>query len=795
MDETLSDAPTSWPQYPYSLKAQGISVTNCEAEPIQTPGCIQPHGVLLVLRMSDFSILQVTENCSRLLGAEPAMLLSAPIRNIIGPENELTLRTMLTAEDLHEKPHYLCRVSIPWENHVFDVVIHEVEGLLLVEMELVSPDTFAHEQDYFPIVRKTIRQLQDCSGLRELSQVLTENVHIMTGLDRVMIYKFHPDESGEVIAESRNPDVTAFLGLRYPAYDIPQSTRHIFQKIWIRPLNDADGAPQELVPLINPDTRRALPMIHCQLRGASVMYTEYLKNMGVSASLTMSLRQGGTLWGLIVGHHQTPTSFPHQMRLACEAVAQVASTHLRAAEEREHLAYSLKLEKTHQLLIMQAAHHGLEALTTGLLTLLDGISCGGAAVFHTKRWWKVGITPSDTQLSALSAWLKENPQLYSHNKRRAYITDALYKDYPKAQDMAEVASGLIAIPFAPGASGWILWFRPEVLQTVSWGGDPHTKPQRIGPHGPRLTPRQSFAVWSESVRLQSQPWQLVEVESASDLRVQLLEIVVKKSEQLADLNEQLVRVNQELDAFTQMVSYDLKEPLRGIQRLTQHLLEDASAIIQEKRPTVLHILRLAKRMDNLIDALLQFSQVGRSSLKSQEILDLHAVLEESMDMLGVRLTDPKVKIRIPRPLPKVVGNRVMVREIFFHLLQNAIKYTTKNCVHIEIGYLAPTEAHSLANEPSGAATRVIFYIKDDGIGIDPKDFERIFQVFRRLHGRREYGGGAGIGLCIVKKIVERLHGSIWVQSALGHGSTFYFTLQSDTEASHDAEKNSSLDQI
>ena len=174
-----------------------------------------------------------------------------------------------------------------------------------------------------------------------------------------------------------------------PAHDIPLPAREIFKRIWIRPLPDAAGPLVELLPLANPESGQALNMTHCALRGASVMYTEYLANMGVAASLTMPIMRDGELWGLIACHHATPVRFPYPVRAACELLAQVASLQLKSAEHTEQLAYRLKLEHVHHQLVARSAREGdLLALTAANHpSLLDAIDAGGAAVYHADRWW------------------------------------------------------------------------------------------------------------------------------------------------------------------------------------------------------------------------------------------------------------------------------------------------------------------------------------------------------------------------------------------------------------------------
>ena len=546
----------------------------------------------------------------------------------------------------------------------------------------------------------------------------------------------------------------------------------------MRPLPDAAAPPMELMPLVNPDTGRPLDMTHCALRAASVMYTEYLQNMGVAASLTMPILVDGRLWGLIACHHYAPTTFPYQIRAAAEFLAQVVSLQLRAAEDREQLVYRLKLEAVHGQLVTQAAEEGgLSAMTDGAPTLLDAMEAGGAAIFHRDRWWRVGRTPTDRQLDALRTWLETRPEFDSAT-HPVYATNALARDYAAGAEWADVASGVLAVPLSRPRRNLMLWFRPEEIQTVTWAGDPHVKPTTVGPHGPRLTPRRSFELFVESVRQRAAPWRMVEIDAALRLRVLLMELVVTRAEQLAELNADLQRSNEDLDAFAYIASHDLKEPLRGISKYAHQLLESANTLEEENRTRLGALMRLTNRMDSLLESLLHFSRVGRATLEQKEV-SLVRVVEEALEIVEARRQEVPTDV-VLHPLPAIVCDRVRVREVFVNLIGNAPKYNDKPLRRIEVGWVAADQAAEQPL-PQGASTDVVFFVRDNGIGIDRRHYGQIFKMFRRLHGRDEFGGGTGAGLTIVQTLVERHRGRVWLDSTPHVGTTFFFTLGAAAE--------------
>jgi light-regulated signal transduction histidine kinase (bacteriophytochrome) len=771
-----------WGSGAYSIKRHGTTLATCDSEPVQTPGCIQAHGALLVLRPGNLEILQASENTLQHLGEDAASLLGQPIARVVGAAHEARLHEMFVSESLGRGAAYAFTLPARAGTAALDVCMHTSGGVAILEFEATGRAGYRADDDFFMLVKAAVGRLQAPGSVRTFCQQVTQEVRAITGLDRVMAYRFHADHHGEVIAESKRDTLDPWLGLHYPAADIPQPAREIFKRIWIRPLPDAAGPLVELVPLAHPDTGAALDMTHCALRGASAMYSEYLANMGVAASLTMPIMRDGELWGLIACHHHTATHFPYEVRAACELLSQVASLTLKSAEQAEQLAYRLRLEDVHQSLVVRSAREGdLLALTAYEPSLLDAIDAGGAALYHLNRWWCIGNVPELARLDPLAEWIYERPEFAPESAstaRPVFATDALASLCPAAVGLEDVASGLLATVFARQRRGLLVWFRPQTMRTVKWAGNPSDKPQTPGPQGMRLSPRASFEVFIESVRGRSQPWSDIEVDAALRLRMLVLELVISRSERLADLNADLARSNEELDAFAYVASHDLKEPLRGIHRYAHQLLESAQANgadTGEDLQRLESLMRLTLRMDTLLDSLLHYSRVGRMELEF-EAADLNAVVADAIEMAGARRGEIHSSIDIPRRLPVVQCDSVRVCEIYSNLLTNALKYRRQAAAHIELGYIGAGEAADRPNAPAASAGQDIFYVRDRGIGIDKRHYETVFRLFKRMHGRDEFGGGVGAGLTIVQKLVHRHGGRVWIDSVLDVGTTFYFTL-------------------
>lgn len=762
---------------PYSTKRDGLTFNNCDSEPVQTPGCIQAHGGLLVLRIVDLCILQASENIRSVVGYEVAALLNRPIREVIGEDGEIQLRGLLTAQSTDCNPLYLLTLPANFNGNgiadALDVTCHTIDGIVILEFESTGR-TDTDIQDYYASLKITVARLQNARSLSQFCDLVTDEIRGLTGMSRVMIYKFHEDGHGEVIAESKQPTLSPWLGLHFPAEDFPKPARDVFSKIWLRPIPDISGDLAELVPLVNPDTNKPLDMTYCFLRGVSVMYTEYLHNIKVTGSATMAIRRDGNLWGLIACHHYDgPKHVPYQVRSACELLAQVVSLQHNVAEDKDHLVYRLKLANIHQQLLSIAARTGgIAALAENAPLLLDGIVSGGAAVYQNGHWTSVGNTPSESQLKELGHWL--NKVKFPDKSHTLYATDCLMRDYPVATGFAETASGLLVLPLSRHSGDLIMWFRPETRQTVNWAGNPLDMPMVTGPNGPRLTPRKSFELFEESVQERSLPWKQVELEAAANFRLQLVEVVVEYAEQRASINTELAHSQEELDAFKYVASHDLKEPLRGIHQYAFQLAEDAALLNDKDRSKLDRMVRLTMRMDTLLNSLLHFSRIGKAAL-TLELVDLNEVVAEAVEMVGGSELE-KLELIIPRLLPKIRCNRAWCREVFINLISNSMRFNDDVLKRIEIGTIAVGELHSRSGFPVGSDYQLIFYVADNGIGIEPKYFTQIFKLFKRLHGRDEYGGGTGTGLTVVRKLVERHRGKIWLDSVPRKGTTFYFTL-------------------
>ncbi|MBD2345302.1 ATP-binding protein [Anabaena subtropica] len=738
-----------------------VDLSNCNKEPIHIPGFIQPHGVLLALKLVDLTILQVSNNTFNVLGIHPEQLLNQHLSCLLETEQINLLEDCLTNEDLPIVNPIEFSIKSTDKTLHFDGISHRSNEVLILELEPHFSEKSNVFFRFYHLVKLAMLKLQGAINVTEISCILAQEVQKITGFDRVMVYRFDEQWNGKVIAEIKPEYLTSYLGLHYPASDIPQQARKLYSQNWLRLIPDAKYQPVEIIPINNPINNQPLDLSRSVLRSVSPLHIEYMQNMGVAASMSISILKNQKLWGLIACHHQSPKYIPYEVRSACEFLGQMTSIEMSAKEDSEDTEDKIKVKSVHSKLVeyMSAENNFIDALINHQPNLLELVNAQGAAVCSNGNYFTVGKAPANPDIQNLVEWISQNLH------EDIFYTDSLATVYPDAENLRDVASGLIALSISRSQKNYVLWFRPEVIQTINWAGNPHKPVEVIANGGVRLSPRKSFDLWKETVLLKSHPWKPYEVNAALELRSAIIGVVLRKADELAQLNIELERSNQELDAFAYIASHDLKEPLRGIHNYSNFLMEDYGEIIDTSgKEKLFTLIRLTQRMEDLIDSLLHFSRLGRVDLSMQDT-DLNEIVHRILDMLSGRIEETGVEIRIAQPLPVVYCDRIQIGEVFSNLIANAIKYNDKAHKWIEIGYFE--------NPP----LPVTFYVRDNGIGIREKHFDAIFRIFKRLHSPSKYGGGTGAGLTIAKKIVERHSGIIWLESTYGEGTTFYFTLQ------------------
>lgn len=727
---------------------------------LHTLNQVQPHGAILVLQEPDMTVLQASRNVSKLVGQTAEDLIGKSLEDIFDSYQADKLMQGLAAGNLDlMNPSKVWIRRVGDDYGVFDAIVHRsADGFLVLELEPSLLQENIPFLGFYHLTRGSINQLEAGANLTQFFQTIVQEVRNVTGFDRVMLYRFDQDNHGEVVAESKIPEMEPYMGLHFPESDIPLPARKMFVSNWIRTIPDATAEPVDIYPPLNPQTHQPTDLTQSILRSPFPCHLEYLHNMGVGSSLTISLMKDQKLWGLIACHHRTPRQIPYELRKACEFLGRVIFSEIANREEEADHHYRMKLSQVQTSLINAMSRHDnfIDALVQGDPNLLDLANASGAAVCFNGRWTMIGRTPSEEELNYLTQWLVK------HVSEDVFYTDSLPQIYFEAERFKNIASGLLAIPISKRS--FVLWFRPEVIQTVNWGGDPNKAYVLKGNdlEDFRLCPRQSFALWKETVRLKSLPWQAAEVKTALEFRKAIVNIVLRQAEELALLAQDLERSNAELKKFAYVASHDLQEPLNQVANYVQLLeMRYDSALDEDAKEFINFAVDGVGLMQTLIDDVLAYSKVDLKGIECQ-LMNVEDAVTQAIANLRGRIAETQALVTYD-PMPHLVADSTQLMQLFQNLIGNAVKFRQSE---------QPPRIH-ISVERTEESWK--FGVHDNGIGIDLKFSDRIFVIFQRLHTRDEYPG-SGMGLAICKKIVECHRGQIWVESELGQGATFYFTL-------------------
>ncbi len=739
-----------------------FDITECASEPIHLLGSVQSHGALLALAKPALTVTVASANTAALLGVAPGALLGLPVSDILGTEQARQLGE--AASDDGAAAIIPVRLEERETGYQLEVSVHAADGLVICEFEPPADQPFRFSS-FYPGARRALLQLQGTRTVTGLCEAAVRQLRAFTGYDRVVAYRFDGDGPGEVIAEDIAPGWEPWLGLWFPAIDVPPQARRLYLRNWIRVIADVDDHGAALVPPLRPGTQRPLDLSGAALRTVSGYHLEYLRNIGVRGSMSVSLIKDGRLWGMIACHSGAPRRLTADQRAACEMFGIALSLQLDSVEDRQRAAGEAAARRVLQQITEAADATGPERFGEHVVAhsarLRDLVAADGVYARFGTASRASGLVPDLAGLPALLARLPPVPV------GRAWSTHRLREELGESADLAGDCAGLLLVPLS--ARGDVLaWFRGAVSRTVRWAVDPG-RPVVTGSRGERLTPRGSSSVWQETVRGQCLPWSGEERGIAEETYRALFEVAVRHATALSAAGHEPARSDDELEAFARAASHDLTERLRGIASYATLAAPDSAALDDVTAQRLDTISWLASRLDDLLNSLVEYSRLGRADLRIRSV-SLDDVLDDIEEILGSRLAEAGVQLRRPGRLGTVSSDRVRLQEVLVNLVSNGVKYASAappRWVQVGCEDVVPPDAE----RPVRA-----FYVRDNGIGIRADQQEEIFRIFRRLHAPGARGGGAGAGLTISRRIVERHGGQLWVRSAPGQGATFYFTL-------------------
>jgi len=775
----------------HAFAAHRPNVDDCSEAVIFAPGYIQPHGLVLGLQEPTLTIVQVSDNAASFLGMPAADLLGQSLRHVFSAKQVQRIQAILSHGDLGSHNPFDLKIQHPSPKangrrptRRFRGTLYRTAHTLLLELEPQIATRATPSMQFYHRLQTAVLRLRQTSSLEDLVQVLAKEMKAIAGFDRIMVYRFEADDHGVVIAEAKEPHLESYLGLHYPAFDIPLPSRQLFCRNWVRQIPDVQAAPALLLALDTPSAQVPVDLSDCVLRGVSPYHIEYLQNMGVAATLTISLIDDQRLWGLVACHHANPRLVDYETRKTCEFLGQFASIELVNQQDRELYQYRAQVKQIQDQLQWAFLHdvHAIEpVLTDNGARLLQLVHAQGAALLLDDQLTLIGTTPSPDQVQRLIQWLTQQQGNDSQPTRlgeRTFATHALSQIYPPAQDFTDSASGVLAISIVLShvtqKSYHILWFRPEQIQTVDWAGNPQDALMVNDLGEMRLCPRKSFELWKETVREMSYPWQRAELEAATEMRNTLMLAVLEFSQAaLEEAAERAAIANRAKSQFLAKMSHELRTPLNAILGFT-HLMARNQETPTEFQEQLGVISRSGEHLLSLINDVLEMSKIEAGQLSLTETcFDLYRLVLSIQEMFALKASekDLQLSLEYSDTMPQYCwGDEAKLRQILINLLSNAIKFTTAGAVILRI-QAVPCETAPLSSSHARVPITLQIEVDDTGAGIAPMDLDTIFEAFIQTDQGR-YAQGTGLGLPISRQFARLMGGDITVRSVMEQGTTF-----------------------
>ena len=727
-------------------RAEPVDPGLCEREPIHIPGSIQPNAVMLAADAATFEILAFSANAADVLppalfpptGHRLEAVLPAPIVSAI--------RDGLATHSLTDGRTLRRTVTLPPRGEEsraesFHLVAHVHLGRVIVELEL-APERAEDFSAASPLdTELAMARLRAAESLTEAAQIAALEIRAVTGFESVLVYRFDADWNGEAIAEDMVPDwQRPLIGLRFPASDIPAQARALYTKAKSRFVIDRDCVP---VPLVADRAAGNAPidLTFAQNRTLSPIHLEYQRNLGVDGSMSISIMVENRLWGLMIGHHRRPHYVAPETRAAATVLTDAFAMRVQEIEgkalwgERQH-HLDIQGQLVRRLTRTEDFAH---TLMQGEPTLLDLFGAIGAAIVSDDGIRRAGVTPGEAEIGALAAWLRAELPAGA----RSFVTDTLVLHHAPSAAYTEIASGLLAVFVGAERRHLLLWFKPEMPSTVTWGGDPR-KPVLAGSGPVAVLPRRSFERWVEERRGHSAPFAPWKVDLAEQLAEAVDGVVLRRSRKIAELTGLLAekeRLLEQKDLLTREIDHRVKNSLQIVTaflHMQRRQIADPAAR-QAFSETSARVMSVARVHDSLYQG------------DSLEQVDLGQTIQALCDDLaGMAGDEHSVEMTAETGLMVPYRHAVALSLITTELVTNAFKYAGRpdKGAHITV----TVEGRKDGEARSEGAVRLT--VCDDGDGMPP-DWES---------GRAK---GTGLGMKLVRAMLEQIGARLEAQNAGG----------------------------
>ena len=750
--------------------AVDAAFAECAEELIRIPGEIQPHGAMLAIDPASETVLRGSANCEAILSLKAGDLVGRRIGDAI--DVEPILAQLSEARKSNRQPHAIGTVTLAHDgDRVVEVAAHAVADeygrteTVLEFQPVVADDDMI---DIAAMIGRFLATITPIESLDELLEVTAEVLRELSGYDRTMIYRFDEQQNGSVVAESIATDIEPYLGLHYPASDIPPQARQLYLEHPVRVLVDVE---YDASPLLSQPTDTAgqplaalgfhplapLDMSRSLLRSMSPIHRRYLSNMGVDATLAISLIRDNELWGLAVGHHGRSRRLSFRAIEAFQLVGDSLAMKINALENAESARQQEERFAIHQRILdsCQSESTLLEGLQKELPRVAAIADADGVVLwFGQDEVTRYGDTPGRDDLERIIQRLHQRVDLQDPFFSESIVADLFDAGEPPIEGPS---AGMIAMQFWP--SDFILLFRNEQQHSVRWAGQPVKAPSRDGDG--RLQPRASFDEWIETVGNRSPAWTPHDRLAATNFRNSFAVHIVRRSMQLTELNRQLRVKTEEVERFVYSVSHDLKAPLVTCQGFLGLLRSDlADGNLEDAMDSIDRVERATTTMNTLIEDLLDFSRLGRDENESMAAVPLSEIVATVLERDRPQIEAAGLEVTVEQPLPEVIGRQQDLIRVVENLVTNTIKYACDG------------DDRRLHISSSTSSNEASVTFRDFGPGIPEEFHAKALRLFQRVHTKKS---GSGIGLATVVKVVETGGGRVELENPEGGGLAVVLT--------------------
>ncbi|MGK6342756.1 ATP-binding protein [Chryseobacterium sp. DT-3] len=727
-----------------------MNFVECHEEPIHIPGYIQSFGYLIGLDAESQSITFFSQNITDIFRIENAEqlfgrnLVDFPeiFHTVIDSDLYISLRDFTRREN---ETHF-DKVFIGGKEYHFSVLRSGKHIFLEFEAVLENPNKrISNKYDNFYVI----------DNEKDLWEQLLSTLSKIVNYDRMMVYKFMMDGSGKVIAERKNDTMESYLGLYYPESDIPRQARALYLKKRKRIFSNVYA---ETVPLIS-RTDENIDLTFVASRGMSPVHGQYIKNSGASSSFSVSIIIEDHLWGLVTCQNSEARHIDLEDRVQAGIFTALASNAYSSFKSKNELKYRLELnEKSSQLKAEFLKHNNLfDSLADNKGKIRKLPEADGLAIISEGNTVTVGVVPENRIIDAIAHWALEN------TADSIFVSRSFLKDYGEELGLDENAAGIIIYFIERSKKEMLIWFRKEFDEHIDWAGKPEKKVEVLLQDGKEIqivSPRTSFHIFTENIKGNSKRWNSRDIVSVQAVRDVILETSHKQYNAIKALNNELRKVNEELDSFSYTISHDLGTPLTVMKLNAQMLLANFEKTEKNKNK----LNSIVEEIDNMAEMMhdvLQLSRAKHSEIELERLQPLN-MIQKISENAKITFDSPKSIITV-KDCPDVLADKTMLHQVFLNIINNAVKYSSHQ------------EEPKVEIRGTEESNTVVYRISDNGIGIPEQEKHKMFKIFNRMDNAKIFKGN-GVGLSIVHRIMKRIGGNVDYESNK-EGTCFILTFK------------------